>query len=61
MGAVARMYGLDLGQAKHAVHFSETWAFRRKSDEDFHEAMFETMETLHAEAKTIQSEQEQKK
>ena len=61
IGAIAKVYGLGLGQAKHAMHFSEAWAFRRESDEDFHDALFETMEALHAEAETIQSEQGQKK
>ena len=52
---------MDIGQAKHAVHFSEAWKFRRKSDEDFHDALFETLETLLTKAEPVQGEQDWKR
>ncbi|WP_407540275.1 hypothetical protein Q0M94_02430 [Deinococcus radiomollis] len=61
IGATAKVYSMDLGQAKRAVHLSEAWEFRRKNDEDFHDALFETMEIVHAEVETTQGEHEQKR
>jgi hypothetical protein len=37
---LVRFYGLSWSEAKAAVHLSETWADRRKSNDALHEAAF---------------------
>lgn len=46
MGAFSIYMNTSLGEAKHAVHFSQTWRDRRISDEQFHEQVFQALDTL---------------
>jgi hypothetical protein len=43
---LVRFYGLSTTDAKVAVHFSETWADCRESNEALHEAAFEAARQL---------------
>jgi len=43
---LVRFYGLPFGEAKAAVHFSETWADCRKSNDALHEAAFQAANEL---------------
>ena len=43
---LVRFYGLTWSEAKAAVHLSETWADRRKSNDALHEAAFAAAKEL---------------
>ena len=46
---LSRRYVVSLGEAKRAVHFSETWADVRERDEKFHEELEKALPQVLAE------------
>jgi hypothetical protein len=55
---LVRFYGLSFGEAKAAVHFSETWADCRKNNDALHEAAFQAAKQLGFEEVTEPMRQE---
>ena len=43
---ISLFYGISIGDAKRAVHLSDTWSDRRASDDAFHDSCFEAAKQL---------------
>lgn len=41
---LTELQGLDLGEAKKLVHFSETWSDVRERNEEFHKSILKALE-----------------
>ena len=45
IGAVAEVFEVIHSEAKRIVHSSPAWEFRRKTDEDFHDTLFDELDS----------------
>ncbi|WP_424951072.1 hypothetical protein [Deinococcus sp.] len=45
IGAVSKVFGMAHSEAKEVVHLSAAWGFNRKTDKEFHDALFDDLES----------------